>query len=88
MAVTRKIKTNDLDNAINGLMQKPETPAKPKATAPAGKAEKDKKISVCFQMNESTKNALESYCKNSDMTLTAGIKKAIREMLQRENAIM
>jgi tRNA U34 2-thiouridine synthase MnmA/TrmU len=86
MAVTRKIKTNDLDNAINGLMQKPET--KTKATAPAGKAEKDKKISVCFQMNESTKNALESYCKNSDMTLTAGIKKAIREMLQRENAIM
>ena len=84
MAVTKKIKTNDLDNAINGLMQKPET--KTKATAPAGK--KEKKISVCFQMNESTKNTLESYCKNNDMTLTAGIKKAIREMLQRENAIM
>ena len=86
MAVTRKIKTNDLDNAINGLMQKPETPAKTKATAPAGK--KEKKTAVCFQMNESTKNALEKYCAINDMTLTAGIKKAIREMLQRENVIM
>ena len=81
MAVTRKIKTNDLDNAINGLMQKPET--KTKATAP-----KEKKTSICFQMNESTKHALETYCENNEMTLTAGIKKAIREMLQRENAIM
>jgi len=84
MAVTKKIKTNDLDNAINGLMQKPET--KTKATAPAGKREK--KTAVCFQMNESTKNALEKYCAINDMTLTAGIKKAIREMLQRENVIM
>jgi len=84
MAVTRKIKTNDLDNAINGLMQKPET--KTKATTPAGK--KEKKTSVCFQMNESTKHALETYCENNEMSLTAGIKKAIREMLQRENAIM
>lgn len=84
MAVTRKIKTNDLDNAINGLMQKPET--KTKATAPAAK--KEKKTAVCFQMNESTKHALETYCENNEMTLTAGIKKAIREMLQRENAIM
>jgi tRNA U34 2-thiouridine synthase MnmA/TrmU len=83
MAVTRKIKTNDLDNAINGLMQKPETPAKTKATAP-----KEKKTSICFQMNESTKHALETYCDNNEMTLTAGIKKAIREMLQRENVIM
>ena len=84
MAVTRKIKTNDLDNAINGLMQKPET--KTKATAPA--VTKEKKTSICFQMNESTKHALETYCENNEMTLTAGIKKAIREMLQRENAIM
>ena len=83
MAVTRKIKTNDLDNAINGLMQKPDT--KTKAT-PAAK--KEKKTSVCFQMNESTKHALETYCENNEMTLTAGIKKAIREMLQRENVIM
>ena len=85
MAVTRKIKTNDLDNAINGLMQKPETPAKTKAT-PA--VTKEKKTSICFQMNESTKHALETYCENNEMTLTAGIKKAIREMLQRENVIM
>ncbi len=83
MAVTKKIKTNDLDNAINGLMQKPETKTK---AAPGAK--KEKKTSICFQMNESTKNALETYCANNEMTLTAGIKKAIREMLQRENAIM
>ena len=83
MAVTKKIKSNDLDNAINGLMKKPETK---KATAPDGK--KEKKTAVCFQMNESTKCALEKYCAINDMTLTAGIKKAIREMLQRENVIM
>lgn len=84
MAVTRKVKPNELNNAINNLMTEKERPA-PKAAAPA---KADTKTSICFQINTSTKKMLETYCANNEMSLTAGIKKAIREMLQRENVIM
>ena len=51
MAVTRKVKPNELNNAINNLMTEKERPA-PKAAAPA---KADTKTSICFQINTSTK---------------------------------
>lgn len=85
MAVTRKIKSNDLDNAINNLLDNKETPATPTQPAQAGTpaGTKEEKIKITFFVNKSTKDLLQEYCKNNDMTLTAGIKKAIREMLSK-----
>lgn len=42
------------------------------------------KVLVNFKMNRATLERLRAYCKENDMTLTAGIKRAIRKMLDNE----
>lgn len=76
--VTRKIKSSDIENALSESLD--ESPATP---TPAGKpAGKEEKIKITFFVNKSTKEKLKAYTDAHDMTLTAGIKKAIREMLE------
>lgn len=40
-----------------------------------------KKVLVNFKMNKENLEQLRAYCRENDMTLTAGIKRAIRKML-------
>lgn len=81
MGVTRKITSEEIDKSINKSFIA-DAPAGHEKTTPP---ETDTKTSVCFQMNTSTKKLLEKYCVINEISMTAGIKKAIREMLQREN---
>lgn len=100
MAVTRKIKTTDLQNAINNTLNdiyepKQEGPAKQdlqpleplaktvepaKTSTPATTG--NKKVLYNFKINESLLQDLRNYCERNYLTVTAGITKAINDMLK------
>lgn len=59
------------------------------ATAETGSVATDtastEKVLVNFKMNKANLDRLRAYCRENDMTLTAGIKRAIRQMLDNEH---
>lgn len=65
----------EIKNASVSQVQEEKKPAK---------ETKGPKTGVYFQMTKQFKEQLEDYCYKHDMTITAGIKKAIREMLTKE----
>lgn len=97
MAVTRKIKTSDLNAAIentlndvvprpiNELLEpaaKPTPTTTPKAAAPAKAAGDTKKVLCNIKINESTLKAWKQFCLDSDITLTDAIKRAMTHYIK------
>ena len=89
MATTKKTEYRDDQTANNNFLQSilnnESEQARPAVNErnTAGKADTDK-VLVNFKMNRATLERLRSYCQAKDMTLTAGIKRAIIKMLDNE----
>lgn len=94
MGATKKVKFtgSETDNAflqtMSGNITKSEPTRPEKATAETGSNATEKadteKVLVNFKMNRATLERLRAYCRENDMTLTAGIKRSIRKMLDSE----
>jgi len=96
MAVTRKIKTSDLnaaiENTLNDVVPRPinellepaatkPTP-KPKAAEPSQAAGDTKKVLITAKINESTLKAWKQFCLDYDITLTDAIKRAMTHYIK------
>lgn len=78
------IANNDFLNSIlhnTSAAEKKSTPAPATVETGSEKTANNEKVLVNFKMNRASLERLRTYCKNNDMTLTAGIKRAIRKML-------
>ena len=91
MATTKKTEYKDDQTAnndfLNSILGKREPATDRPETVPAdtgSKANDPEKVLVNFKMNREALERLRTYCKENDMTLTAGIKRAIRQMLENE----
>ena len=96
MAVTRKIKTSDLnaaiENTLNDVVPRPINellePAATQPTTPtptpkaATPATNDKKVLITAKVNETTLKAWKQFCLDHDTNLTAVIKSAMNHYIK------
>ena len=97
MAVTRKIKTSDLntaiENTLNDVVPRPinellepatETPRPTPTTTPkaATRATSDNKTLITAKVNETTLKAWKQFCLDHDTNLTAVIKSAMNHYIK------
>ena len=96
MAVTRKIKTSDLnaaiENTLNDVVPRPinellepaatETPRPTPKPKAATPATSDKKVLITAKVNETTLKAWKQFCLDHDTNLTAVIKSAMNHYIK------